>query len=297
MPVFKQRSVLSGITVKEAMQRQVVQLDSAVSIRQYVRHIIKYKANAVLATQAGQDPAGVVSKTDIMGAYYAGLPVETGIGDIMVGPPDTCLSTDTVEDAIDRMQTRKIHQLYVRPEPDGPIVGQIEYSDIVGLLYRYCRTCTQGQRQPDGKADADMTRLSVKDVMSFDVAACNPAESISQVMDVLSEHQLGAVLISSSDEAVGIISKTDLAVSYVKEIRIDTPAREIMKQPVVSCHSDTLLSEAIQQMFLFDIQRIFVKTDPGQGIKGILSLSDATRFRSGTCRVCGAGRLLDNPGI
>jgi len=34
--------------------------------------------------------AGMVSKTDIMGAFYVGLPVETPLADIMVGPPLFC---------------------------------------------------------------------------------------------------------------------------------------------------------------------------------------------------------------
>jgi hypothetical protein len=55
-----------------------------------------------------------------------------------------------------------------------------------------------------------------------------------------------------------------------------------------------LLSEAIQKMLLQDIQRLFVHHEvSGQNsITGVLALSDAARFRSGSCRACSAGRML-----
>ena len=49
---------------------------------------------------------------------------------------------------------------------------------------------------------------------------------------------------------------------------------------------------AIQQMLLKDVQRLFVHAqDPAQ-IIGILSLSDAARIRSGSCRACTPSRLM-----
>jgi hypothetical protein len=45
-------------------------------------------------------------------------------------------------------------------------------------------------------------------------------------------------------------------------------------------------------MLLKDVQRLFVHAqDPAQ-IIGILSLSDAARFRSGSCRACTPSRFM-----
>ncbi len=76
-------------------------------------------------------------------------------------------------------------------------------------------------------------------------------------------------------------------------VSIDELAENIMNTPVTSCSSEELLSEAIKQMLLNDIQRIFVYGDDTKHIKGVLSLSDAARFRSGTCRACVASRILE----
>lgn len=294
MPVFKHPSVISGITVKEAMQKQVVQLLADTSVTQCVRTIIKFKANAVIVTGPDQTPAGVVSKTDIIGAFYAGLPVDTLISDIMVSPPHFCEVSDSLETAIDQMQKNGIHQIYVRSEGEKYLEGQVSYSDIVGLLYRYCRACSNSGRCLTYMEAKEIPRLMVKDVMTFGVTVCSASDLITQVIETLSDQKLGAVLISDhSNPSLGIISKTDLVFAYIRGIPLDEPARSVMNIPVVTCLADILLSDAIQKMFLFDIQRICVKeTDKGP-VMGVLSLSDATRFRSGTCRACVAARILD----
>ncbi|MFH2057541.1 MAG: CBS domain-containing protein [Pseudomonadota bacterium] len=295
MPVFKHRSVISGITVKEAMQKQVVQLPIDTPVTQCVRTIIKFKANAVMVTGPDQTPAGVISKTDIIGAFYAGLSLGTPISDIMVAPPLFCEVQDTLETAIDQMQKNSIHQIYVRSEKKNHVVGQVAYSDIVGLLYRYCRACIRSGRCLTDMETKEIPRLMVKDVMTSGANVCRASDPITQVIEILSGRKLGAVLVSDhSNPTLGIISKTDLVLSYIRGIPLDEPAGSIMNTPVAICLVDTLLSDAIQKMFLFDIHRIFVKkTDKGP-VMGVLSLSDATRFRSGTCRACAAARILDN---
>lgn len=43
-----------------------------------------------LPVVSDQEVVGIVSKTDMAGAYYAGLPVETPLDAIVVGPLHTC---------------------------------------------------------------------------------------------------------------------------------------------------------------------------------------------------------------
>ena len=43
----------------------------------------------------------MVSKTDLMGAYYAGLPLSTACETVMMGPPLFCRAQDTLDLALD----------------------------------------------------------------------------------------------------------------------------------------------------------------------------------------------------
>ena len=134
MPIVKHRSILTGIRVEEAMRRNVSRLPSDATVRRCIRYMIKFKSNAVLVDDGGGMPAGVVSKTDVMGAYYANLPLETGLGEILTGPPQFCYPDDDLEDALDIMQDSGIHRLYVMGADAGEVQGTLAYGEIVGLL-------------------------------------------------------------------------------------------------------------------------------------------------------------------
>ena len=85
----------------------------------------------------------------------------------------------------------------------------------------------------------------------------------------------------------------DPIVAYKHGVAVDVAAKTVMSKLVKSCPRETELSAALQQMLLWDVQRIFVHDEGGPDeIVGVLSLSDAARFRSGSCRACTSSRLM-----
>jgi len=294
MPRIDKRSVLSGISVKQAMRRQVIQLPQNAAVDYCINRMIKYKVNAVLITDEKQLPVGVVSKTDLMSAFYAGFPVATPVENIMAAPPLFCDPNDELESSLDAMQQNGVHRLYVQAPDSNDIVGVLAYPDIVGLLYRYCRACDRGLLKARRRADEDQfRRLKVKDVMTAAVTAYLEEDELTRVIEGLTAHRFGAVLIRNKmGKAVGVVSKSDLIVAYKHGVTVDARAAEIMSKPVVSCDARADLADAIQQMLLRDVQRLFVHADDSGQIAGILSLSDAARFRSGSCRACTPSRFM-----
>ena len=111
MSLIDHHQVLKGLTVQDAMRRQVIQLPAAALLSQAIRAMIKFKVNAILVTGQAQEPLGVVSKTDLMTAYYGGLPLETPVAGIMVGPPQFCQPQDSLDAALDQMREHGIHRV------------------------------------------------------------------------------------------------------------------------------------------------------------------------------------------
>jgi CBS domain-containing protein len=294
MPRIEKRSVLSGISVKEAMRRQVIQLPQSAAVDYCINRMIKYKVNAVLITDEKQLPAGVVSKTDVMSAFYTGFPVATPVANIMVGPPLFCEPGDELESSLDTMQQNGVHRLYVREADSNHVAGVLAYPDIVGLLYRYCRACDRGLLKARRRSkENQFRRLKVKEVMTAAVTAYREEDELTQVIEGLTTHRFGAVLIrNEQDKAVGVVSKSDLIVAYKHGVTVNARAAEVMSKPVVSCEAEADLADAIQQMLLRDVQRLFVHSDDFGQVVGILSLSDAARFRSGSCRACTPSRFM-----
>jgi CBS domain-containing protein len=213
----------------------------------------------------------------------------------MAAPPLFCFPDDSLESAIEQMHLRGVHRLYVSGAETDRVIGTLAYPDVVGLLYRYCRACgksvSKARRATENKTNR--SRLRVGDVMTNSVRACKTDDTLAEVIEDLTTRRCGAVIIRNpAGHAAGVISKTDLVIAYKHGVKTATPAKVIMRHPVLSCDANDFLSMALQQMLLKDVQRLFVYKDDPDRIVGVLSLSDSARFRSGSCRACTSGRLL-----
>lgn len=290
MPIIAYQNVLQGLTVQEAMRRQVIRLDRESPLEQAVRFCIKYKVNALLITGEEQEGLGVVSKTDLMGAYYAGLPIDTPCEAVMVGPPLFCRADDTLDAALDAMRRHRVHRLYVNEDAGGS-AGVLAYPDIVGILYRFCINCRKSLRGASG-TETLPDRYRVREVMTPGIHGHQDGESLQQVMEGLAAYKLGAVLIRDGEGVpVGVVSKTDLILAYKHGVETTAPARTVMTAPVQAVEAGAPLVDALKTMILADVHRLFVYQDSPGNLVGTLSLSDVARFRSGTCRACLASRI------
>jgi len=132
----------------------------------------------------------------------------------------------------------------------------------------------------------------LREVMTPRVYANDKNDSLSLVMEGLAAHKFGALLITAADGApVGVISKTDLILAYKHGTSAKVRAETVMTRGVQACDGDDILVNALRRMIFSDVSRLFVyKTSP-RNIVGVFSLSDAARFRSGTCRACVSSRI------
>jgi CBS domain-containing protein len=295
MPVVSARNVLSGILVKEVMRSQFVQLSEIASLSKGINQLIKHKVNALLVTDEEGKPVGVVSKTNLVGAFYGGLPLDSMMGDIMYGPPLTCYVDDELEASLDLMRTHGVHQLFVRgADPFAP-AGMLSYTDVVVSIHRCCRSCpktTSRRREPSAHIEGEQG-FTVKEVMTSTVVCFREDNTLALVVEGLMDHHVGAILINDSKGmARGVISKTDIVAAYHHGLSLNEQARSIMNTPVVSCDQGWFLDEAIRLMLLKDVHRLFANSGDPLRITGVLSLSDAARVRSGSCRACISSRII-----
>ena len=294
MPENKRKHLLSGLSVLDAMRRLVVKVPGSASIEQAIRRSIKYKVNAVLVTDELDRGIGFVSKMNIVGAYYAGLPVATPVQAVMTSPPPLCLSLDPLDVALDNMRGMGIDRLYVAGGSPGEVVGVLAYPDVVGLLYRYCGQCEKStmrsRRTGDEYVLAD--RYAVWEVMTPVTESNREDQTLMEVMEGMSTRRTGTTLIKNRrDLPVGVISLTDLAIAYNRRMSPLAIAGALMSSPVRVCSCGEYLITAIRRMIASDMQRLFVYKEHPDRIVGVLSLHDAARVRSGSCLACMSSRI------
>ncbi len=290
----RSRSVLTGLRVREAMRKQIVSLPLTASIDGAIRRIIKYKADALLVTGEGEAEPSVLSKTDLMGAYYAGLDIKTPLSDMVSGTGlIACTGDDTLDFALDTMKQHGVHRLYVTDPASESVEGVIAYTDVVGLLYRYCRRCEKSRfsREKSFRAPGGSDHIRVSEVMTPEVLSIDKGDSLYTAMELLSEQGIGAVLVRGDGErGVGVVSKTDLILAFRHGVSPETLSETVMTAPLLACPGEGFLHDAIREMIFRDVHRLFV----GEGgiVSGVLTLTDAARARSGSCHACTVSRII-----
>jgi CBS domain-containing protein len=286
-------NVLSAVTVREAMRKQVVRSRPEEDTARCIARMIKYKAGAVLVEDGSGTCRGVVSKTDVVGMYYAGLPLDTPLGELAGGEPVCCGAGDRLEAALQSMLEHGVRRVYVREERDGPVAGVVGYADIVGLLYRYCNRCGRNIFRSAAEDGSEPEWLAVADVMHRGVTGCSVFDSLQLAMETLLESGVGAVAVFGSDGTSprGVVSMTDMVLAYRHGVQPGSGVDRVMSAPVLSCDRSEHLSSALRTMIYADVQRIFVRESGQEQLAGVLSLTDAARARSGSCKACQAARL------
>lgn len=293
MGTFSDKNLLSELIVKESMRHQLVTLPEDATLEQSIRQLVKFKVSGLLITDQENGPAGVLSKTDLMGAYYAGLPVESPVSDIMMTPPLFCREDESLEQVLQTMRDSRVYRLYVQDKTEM-VTGVIAYPDIVGMLYSFCRDCEQSkwQRLKNSEEPSDYLRYKVSEIMTQSVATCYRQDNLTTIMEGLSTNQIGAVLIIDPDKKpVGVVSKTDLILAYRWGVTQDVRAEEIMSSPVRYIDQKECLETALQQLIFSQLHRLFVCSEESETMVGVLSLSDAARMRSGSCHACIMSRI------
>ncbi|MGB7921150.1 MAG: CBS domain-containing protein [Desulfobacterales bacterium] len=70
MVFIEHRSILSGMLVQEAMRKRVIRVSRETTLSDCTNRMVKNKVAAVLVAAEDDRPVGVVSKTDLIGAFY-----------------------------------------------------------------------------------------------------------------------------------------------------------------------------------------------------------------------------------
>jgi CBS domain-containing protein len=133
---------------------------------------------------------------------------------------------------------------------------------------------------PRGDAGALESRkdesMKVEELMTQDVKACAPQDSLSRVAELLWEIDIGVLpVIDAEERVVGMVTDRDVCMAaYFKgrplaEIGVD----ETMSHKVYSCLGTDSVEDAERMMLSYQIRRLPVVSS-GQRLVGIISLND-----------------------
>jgi CBS domain-containing protein len=105
----------------------------------------------------------------------------------------------------------------------------------------------------------------------------NPDAPVLEAIQLMADHSIGAVLVMTGRELVGIVSERDYARKVVLRGRSssDTPVREIMSSPVITVVPAASLDDCMRLMTTNRIRHLPVSA--GAGVLGMLSIGDLVK--------------------
>lgn len=134
-----------------------------------------------------------------------------------------------------------------------------------------------------------MTVKHVLQAKGSDVATIAPDASLTELVDALAKHRIGAMVVSSDGRTIeGIVSERDIvralasdALPALRESRLihldKVAVRDIMTAEVHTCEPTTSIDEVMTLMTAGRIRHVPVLADGG--LAGILSIGDIVKAR------------------
>jgi CBS domain-containing protein len=127
--------------------------------------------------------------------------------------------------------------------------------------------------------------MRIKDVIhakaSHEVVTIGPDATVRELVGLLAEHNVGALVVSEDGERVtGIVSERDVVRRLHADTGVlDSPVRSIMTADVRTCAGEDALTDLMQTMTEHRIRHVPVVAD-GR-LTGIISIGDVVKNRIG----------------
>lgn len=131
----------------------------------------------------------------------------------------------------------------------------------------------------DEKTDAQPSkagRLRCRDIMTSNVTAANPAQSLRAIAALMRDGDLGVLpIVDDQNKLVGVVTDRDIVVRAAAAglDLTETTVGEIMTGDLHTARADDFVFQAIRLMGDKQIRRVPVTSETGE-LQGILSLAD-----------------------
>ena len=128
--------------------------------------------------------------------------------------------------------------------------------------------------------------MKASDIMTaHEVWACSQSDDVRHVAQLMAQHDVGSIpLLDESGRLDGIVTDRDIVLRIVALGRsFETPAREIMSQPVYFCTPDAKPAEIEALMQEHKVRRVPV-VDDKRKLLGFISIGDLAKHYHGLRR-------------
>jgi len=119
----------------------------------------------------------------------------------------------------------------------------------------------------------------ILEIKGHDIWSVGPNASVYDALRMMSDKDVGALIVMENDKMVGILSERDYArkVVLLGKTSRETLVSEIMSTRIVTIHPDQTVEEAMEVMNSKGIRHLPVVEDNRGELLGMISLRDVVR--------------------
>ena len=110
-----------------------------------------------------------------------------------------------------------------------------------------------------------------------EIISVSPSDTVFEVLQILAERNIGAVLVLEGSRLVGILSERDYARQVILKGKAskDTPVREIMTTSVVCVHPEYTIEDCMALMTDKRVRHLPVLEE--ERLVGVISIGDVVK--------------------
>lgn len=117
--------------------------------------------------------------------------------------------------------------------------------------------------------------MKVKEVMHPGASWIDPDAPLTDLAERMRKDDIGAIPVGENDKLIGMVTDRDIVVRGLigKDDPLQLTARDVMSQPILFCHANEELEDAVRIMERKEVRRLPV-IDEHRRMVGMLSLGD-----------------------
>jgi len=126
----------------------------------------------------------------------------------------------------------------------------------------------------------------IRDIMTKDVITINHNESVLKAAEMMSDLNIGCLVVEIDNKVYGIITERDIITKVVCRNRNPkvTRVKEIMSSPLVTIHPLASLEDAVRIFNETGFKRLVVTS--GDSLEGIVSTDTNTKIKEIIIHYC-----------
>jgi len=244
-------------SIEQFVRRPLV-VPPSMPIKELAHKLLEEKF--AVASSDGKKVEGVVSERDIVRGIAMNAGFETPVGDVMRREVVAVDASTPYHEALKLLSQKKIRHLVVTK--NNELFGVVSARDLLGEHLLVI----------DEALKNTLSRLKVGDWMKKTIVSASPRDAIRTVAKLMSEKDVGLVVLLDGGRLYGVVSEYDLVNALKNELDFDKPVASIASTSVVTVPVDASLQTAVALMSENGIRHLVVTR--GSEPVGVISIRD-----------------------